>query len=248
MNKDSGLTPLNEAQKHDVHMLRPIAAPDGSQDTDEPSSLWQSAYEHPVATGVGVGLGVAAVGAGLYLSRGKIANMLAPRSQEVLLVEAAPFMGKAMKHALEASGHRVTWITEIDKLRPLTGLAENGAQVSLKMSRFHTAFIDPNHVTKAAIDFDKLAPFFHQGKVRTIGTSVMEKVNQQMLASGVDIAASKSTVLMSLVGKQLNLQQAVRSPSQTQGILTGMEKSITSPQWAKLHDTTNELLTRFIAK
>lgn len=233
---------MNDAQRHEVESLRPIATPE----SEEPSSLWKAAYEHPVAVGAGVAA-VAAVGTGLYLSRGKIANLLAPSKQEVLLVEAAPFMGKTMKHALEAAGHRVTWVTEIDKLRPLTGLTDDGAQVALKMNRFHTAFIDPNHVTKAAIDFDKLAPFFHQGNVRTIGTSVMTKTNEKMLASGVDIAASKSTVLMSLVGKNLDLQQAVRAPGRAQGMLTKMENTISSPEWKKLHDATDELLRKFIA-
>jgi hypothetical protein len=256
MSKDSTRIEMNEAQKHEVQMLRPIATDDKSraedgQSNSEPSSLWRSAYEkasdHPVATSVGVGLGVAAVGAGLYLSRGKIANLLAPRSQEVLVVEAAPFMGKAMKHSLEAAGHRVTWVTEIDKLRPLTGLAENGAEVSLKLNRFHTAFIDPNHVTDAALSFNKLAPFFHNGNVRTIGTSVMKDVNTKMIADGVDIAATKSTVLMSLVGKQLNLQQAVRSPGKAQGMLNRMEGSINSPEFAALRDRTNEIMRSFIA-
>jgi hypothetical protein len=233
---------MNDAQKHEVGMLRPLPAPEG----EEPSSLWKAAYEHPVAVGAGVAA-VAAVGTGLYLSRGRIANLLAPKSQEVLLVEAAPFMGKTMKHALEAAGHRVTWVTEIDKLRPLTGLTDDGAQIALKMNRFHTAFIDPNHVTKAAIDFDKLAPFFHHGNVRTIGTSVMTKTNEKMLASGVDIAAPKATVLMSLVGNKLNLQQAVRSPGRAQGILTRLENSPSTPEWKRLHDETDALLRKFIA-
>ncbi len=230
---------MNDAQKHEVAMLRPIPAPDGEQ----PSSLWKAAYEHPVAVGAGVAA-VAAAGTGLYLSRGKIANLLAPRSQEVLLVEAAPFMGRTMKHALEASGHRVTWVTEIDRLRPLTGLSDEGAQVALKMNRFHTAFIDPNHVTKAAIDFDKLAPFFHQGNVRTIGTSVMAKTNEKMLASGVDIAANKTTILMSLAGKKLDLQQAVRAPGKAQGILSNIENSPSTPEWKRLHDAADALLMK----
>lgn len=232
---------LNDAQKHEVEMLRPMPAPQG----EEPSSLWKAAYEHPVAVGAGVAT-VAAVGAGLYLSRGKIASLLAPRSQEVLLVEAAPFMGKTMKHALEAAGHRVTWVTEIDKLRPLTGLTNEGKQIALKMNRFHTAFIDPNHVNKWAIDFDKLAPFFHKGNVRTIGTSVMSSTNEKMLASGVDIAANKTTVVMSLVGNKLNLQQAVRAPGATQGILSKMEHALDSPEFASIHARTSELLTKFM--
>lgn len=209
----------------------------------EPSSLWQSAYEHPIA----VGLGVAAVGAALYLSRGKIANLLAPRSQEVLVIEAAPFMGRAMKHSLEAAGHRVTWVTEIEKLRPLTGLAADGSEVTLKLGRFHTAFIDPNHVTKAAIDFEQLAPFFHQGNVRTIGTSVMGEVNKRMLSGGVDIAANKSTILTSLVGNRLDLQQAVRSPGQAQKVLTKLESAFDSKELAGLRTQTEELLKRFIS-
>lgn len=241
MTRESTGITLNEAQVREVQSLRPVAT-----EADEPSSLWKDAYEHRVAIGA-TALGVAAIGTGLYLSRGKIANMLAPRSQEVLIVEAAPFMGKAMKSSLEAAGHRVTWVTEIDKLRPLTGLADNGALVPLKMNRFHTAFIDPNHVTKAALDFDQLAPFFHKGNVRTIGTSVMSKTNEKMLSGGVDIAATKSTVLMSLVGKQLDLQQAVRSPRTAQGILTKMDDTIHSPEWTGLRETTEQLLRKFIS-
>ncbi|MBI2812338.1 MAG: hypothetical protein HYX67_16125 [Candidatus Melainabacteria bacterium] len=213
-----------------------------SADESQPSSLWQSAYEHPIAAGLGV---TAIAGAALYLSRGRIANLLAPSSQEVLLVEAAPFMGKAMRHSLEEAGHRVTWVTEIDKLRPLTGLTESGAEVPLKMGRFHTAFIDPNHVTKGAIGFDKLAPFFHRGNVRTIGTSVMSDVNAHMLADGVDIAAKKTTVLMSLIGKNLNLQEAVRAPGRTQAVLSNLEEKINTTELAGLRQQTSELITRF---
>ncbi len=229
-------------QTSEAQTLRQTASHHSAADGSQPSSLWESAYEHRVA----VGLGVAAAGAALYLSRGRIANLFAPRSQEVLLVEAAPFMGKAMRHSLQEAGHKVTWVTEIDKLRPLTGLTESGAEVSIKMGRFHTAFIDPNHVTKGAIGFEKLAPFFHQGNVRTIGTSVMPDMNARMLSEGVDIASSKSTVLMSLVGKNLNLQQAVRSPGRTQAMLSTLEGNINSAELAGLRQKTSDLITRFM--
>ncbi len=208
-----------------------------------PSSIWQSAYEHKIE----VGLGVAALtGVSLYLTKGRIANLFAPRSQEVLVVEAAPFIAKAMKESLESVGHKVTWITEIDKLRPLTGLTEDGTAVSLKLNRFHTAFIDPNHVTEKAINFDQLAPFFHRGNVRTIGTSVMKGVNKEMLASGLDIAASKTTVLTSLVGKTLDLQQAVRAPGKVQAVLSTLEGKINTAELADIRARTNELMTKFM--
>ena len=199
--------------------------------------------EHPVAIGLGV---TTLAGAALLLNRGRIANALVPRSQNVLVVEAAPFIGKAMKHSLQEAGHRVTWVTEIDSLRPLVGMTDEGAQVALKMSRFHTAFIDPNHVTKAAIDFDKLAPFFHSGNVRTIGTSVMSKTNETMLAKGVDIAADKTTVLMSLVGKRLDLQQVVRSPGSAQKMLTDMKSSVDTEEMLALRKRTEQLVTEFL--
>jgi hypothetical protein len=209
----------------------------------EPSSLWQSAYEHKIE----VGLGVAALtGASLYLTKGRIANLFAPRSQEVLVVEAAPFIAKAMRESLQSAGHSVTWITEIDKLRPLTGLTEEGTAVSLKLNRFHTAFLDPNHVTDKAINFEQLAPFFHRGNVRTIGTSVIAGVNKEMLASGLDIAANKTTVLTSLVGKTLDLQQAVRAPGKAQAVLSALEGNINSAELADIRTRTNELITKFM--
>jgi hypothetical protein len=199
--------------------------------------------EHPVAVGLGV---TTLAGAALLLSRGRIANALVPRSQNVLVVEAAPFIGKAMKHSLQEAGHSVTWVTEIGSLRPLVGMTDDGAQVALKMSRFHTAFIDPNHVTKAAVDFDKLAPFFRSGNVRTIGTSVMSKTNETMLAKGVDIAADKTTVLMSLVGKRLDLQQVVRSPGSAQKMLTDMKSSVDTEEMLALRKRTEQLVTEFL--
>lgn len=201
--------------------------------------------DYPVATGVAV---TALAGTALLLSRGRIANALVPRSQNVLVVEAAPFMGKAFKHSLEEAGHRVTWVTEIDSLRPLVGMTDEGAQVALKMNRFHTAFIDPNHVTKAAIDFDKLAPFFRSGNVRTIGTSVMRETNEKMLAKGVDVASDKTTVLMSLVGKRLDLQQVVRSPEKAQRSLTDLKNSLNSDELLGLRKQTEELVKAFLAK
>ncbi|CAN5481777.1 hypothetical protein BH10CYA1_BH10CYA1_57010 [soil metagenome] len=218
-------------------------AHDLTKEESVPSALWQSAYEHKIA----VGLGVAALtGASLYLTKGRIANLFAPRSQEVLLVEAAPFIGKAMKESLESVGHRVTWITEIDKLKPLTGLTEDGTAVSLKLNRFHTAFLDPNHVTEKAMSFDQLAPFFHRGNVRTFGTSVMSGTNKEMLASGIDIAANKTTVLTALVGKTLDLQQAVRAPVKTQAILSTLEGNINSAELANIRAKTNELVMKFM--
>lgn len=210
-----------------------------------PSSLWQSAYDHPVTTGLAVGAGLAVAGAALYVSRGRMANIFASHSQEVLVVEAAPFMGRAMKGSLEAAGHKVTLVTEIASLNPLTGTTIDGAEILLNLRRFNTAFVDPNHVHQSAVGFDKLAPLFRNADVRTIGTSVMSATNKDMLANGIDIAGKKQIVVASLVGNKLNLQEAVRTPQQAQQALNLLDAKFNTKEFAELHNRTSELLNKY---
>lgn len=217
------------------------APPPPPQDTGEPTSLWQSAYEHPVETGVAI-VATAASVAALVLSRGRLARAFAPKQQEVLVVEAAPFMGKAMKTALQEQGHNVTWVTEINRLRPLTGLSSEGKDVPLNLRRFHTAFVDPNHVNKAVPEFTDLAPMFRRSNVRTIGTSVMDETNQRMLASGFDAAGSKPMVLTSIVGGNLNLRDAYRNPASAQRVLDWMKAHYDDPVVSRIKGRASELI------
>jgi hypothetical protein len=74
----------------------------------------------------------------------------------------------------------------------------------------------------------------------------MKGVNKEMLASGLDIAASKTTVLTSLVGKTLDLQQAVRAPGKVQAVLSTLEGKINTAELADIRARTNELMTKFM--
>ncbi|HEY9784057.1 MAG TPA: hypothetical protein V6D17_01560 [Candidatus Obscuribacterales bacterium] len=208
---------------------------------EEPSSLWRTAYEHPVETGIALA-GAAAATAAVVFSRGKLARLLPHR--EVLVVEAAPYMGKAMKKALQDQGHTVTWVTEINRLRPLTALTDEGKEIGLNLRRFHTAFLDPNHVHKAVPEFADLVPVFRHNNVRTIGTSVMDNVNQKMLAAGVDAAGNKPIVLASIVGNKLNLREAIRNPGSAQKVFDWLKPRFNDPELKTIKQRTNDLLTQ----
>lgn len=217
-----------------------------SESTSEPSSLWQTAYEHPVETGLAVAA-AAGTAAALIASKGKLARLLAPRQQDVLVVEAAPYMGKSMRHALEQQGHRVTWVTEITKVKPFSGLTEKGDEIPLTLRRYHTAFVDPNHVHKSVPKFEELAPYFQRANVRTIGTSVMADVNQKMVSSGFDAAAGKPVVLSSLVGRQLDLRTAYRSPAHAREMLDSVSHRMGSPEFESVRQRTSELLKQYMS-
>ncbi|MBS2005240.1 MAG: hypothetical protein JST44_27245 [Cyanobacteria bacterium SZAS LIN-5] len=200
---------------------------------DTASSLWKSAYEHKVA----IGLGAAALAAtALHLNR---------KGSEVLVVEAAPFMGKAMRDSLEAAGHKVTWITEINTLKPLVGITEGKERLVLSPKRFGTAFIDPNHVSLDSVDFEQVAPFFRKENIRTIGTSAMTAVNREMLASGFDLAGNKTAVLTSIVGRRLDLRQIGRAPTEAQSILSNLETKINSQELADARSQARALIAKY---
>ncbi len=219
--------------------------PESSQNTsDEPvprSSLWQSAYEHrhQLATGVAeVSVGVAAAAALTALH-------LNGKGSEVLVVEAAPFMGKALRDTLQSAGHKVTWISEIKTLEPLVGVTESKKMLYLNPKRFGTAFIDPNHVSLDSVNFEQVAPFFKQARVRTIGTSAMGDVNEQMLASGFDLAGNKTAILTSLIGKKLDIRQIQRAPQQAQSLLSSLQNRINGPELAAERAQARELIRKY---
>lgn len=231
------------------HYEQPASAekPAGSEPmlraNDEPSSLWRTAYEHPIETGLAVAA-AAATAAALIASRGKLARVFAPRHQEVLVVEAAPFMGKAMRSALQEQGHKVTLVAEISKLRPFSAITHEGDEITLGLRRFHTAFVDPNHVHKAVPSYAELAPVFRRNNVRTIGTSVMDNINKNMLENGVDSAGTKPIVLAAIVGRRLNLKEAYRNPEQAQRVFDWLKPRFNTAELETLRTRTNEVLTK----
>jgi hypothetical protein len=210
------------------------SAPKESSES-EPSSLWNSAYAHKIEIGVGA-VAALATAATLHLSA---------KGSEVLVVEAAPFMGKAMRDSLASAGHKVTWVSELKSLKPLIGVTETKEPMILDARRFGTAFIDPNHVSLASVDFHQVAPFFRDAKVRIVGTSVMEAVNKEMLASGFDLAGNKTTVLTSLVDHRLDLRQIDRAPVQAQALLESLQTKINTQELKNARAQTRALIAKY---
>lgn len=201
----------------------------------EPSSLWNSAYAHRIELGVGTVAALAAAAA-LHLNA---------KGSEVLVVEAAPFIGKAMRESLAAAGHKVTWVSELKSLKPLVGVTEENGHVFLNPRRFGTAFIDPNHVSFDSVDFQQVAPYLRKAHVRTVGTSVMEAVNKEMLASGFDLAGNKTTVLTSLVDHRLDLRQIERAPAQAQAVLENLQTKINTQELEDARAQTRALIAKY---
>lgn len=208
----------------------------GQSSEDDSSSLWKSAYEHKTAVGVGVSVAATLAATALHLNG---------KAREVLVVEAAPFMGKAMRDSLTAAGHKVTWITEINTLNPLVGISEAKERILLNPKRFGTAFIDPNHVSADSVNFEQVAPFFREKNVRTVGTSAMAAVNKEMLESGFDLAGNKTAVLTSIVGRRLDLRQIERAPAQAQSLLSSLQNKMNSQELAEARAQARELIRKY---
>ncbi|HEY9730586.1 MAG TPA: hypothetical protein V6C89_01655 [Drouetiella sp.] len=207
-----------------------------SGESEPSSSLWSSAYAHKIELGLGTAAVTLTAAAALHL---------AARGSEVLVVEAAPFMGKAMRESLASAGHKVTWVAELQSLKPLVGITEANEKLFLNPRRFRTAFIDPNHVSRDSVDFHEVAPFFRDAKVRTVGTSVMKEVNKEMLASGFDLAGNKTTILTSLVDHRLDLRQIQQAPEQAQAALANLQTRINSEELAAARAQTRALIAKY---
>ena len=210
---------------------------------DQAQHLWQEAYEH---RGEGaVVAGAVAVGVvGLIAARGQLARAAA---REVLLVEDSPYMAKAFKSTLEANGEKVTWLTGVRRVSPLTGMTAAGKDVIFDPRKFKIAFVDGD-LQGSYLQGEHVVHALRQGGLTSIGTSSEVRFNQAMLDNGAKIAAPKATVLSALIHNSLDLKAAVRAPAQTQVGLEHMTEALRGPSGKELRNSGDCLLMKCIAE
>lgn len=180
-------------------------------------SLWQAAYEHPVATGIAVGGTALLVGAAIA-SRGKIAGLLKGGKNEVILFEDSPWFGNAMKQTLERQGNRVTWVTGADDLKALdAGVAtvHGGKHIPVKLDRFQAAFVDGD--LKGGISGAQVVHRLSAERVASVGISSQLSMNAEMLKEGAIAAGVKPSVFGALVNREISVSGMLKSPGTIQG-------------------------------
>ncbi len=186
-------------------------------------SLWQAAYEHPIATGVAVGTTALVVGAAIA-SRGKIGGLLKGGKSEVILFEDSPFFGSAMKETLEQQGNKVTWVTGADDLKALdAGVAtvHGGKHVPVHLERFQAAFVDGD--LKGGITGAEVVHRLTAEHVTSVGISSQLGPNADMIKEGAIAAGLKPSVFGALVNKDVTVAGILKNPGAVQGQIEGYQ-------------------------
>ncbi len=208
------------------------------------ANLWSDVYEH--RTAIGVAAGTAAAGAlALYAGREQVGRLLAGGAKDVLLVEDTPFMGKAMKSALEQNGERVTWVTGFKSANPLTATTLSGDEMVLNPRNFKVALVD-GELKGSYLQGEHVVDALHRAGVTSIGTSTVAKINEAMLANGADLAAQKGTVIGALANNQLDLAGAVRTPATVQKGLDALAVKLKGEAGKPLRKKADDLLGKFM--
>jgi hypothetical protein len=215
------------------------------------SRLWQEAYAHPYEAGLGAAAVIASAGVGIYaLSKGDLMPSCFKGAADVLLVEDTPGLGNAFKEAIEQNGHKVTWVTGIKTLDPLTAFTPDGGEMALTRP-YKIAFLDgdlgANRLTGPEI-VGTLAK-----KTRVIGTSTVEDFNVAMRQNSLNpdgtaaaITGNKGVVFASLVGNRLDMQAALKTPEAVQASLDALKATLRAPENLALKKEADARLTKFL--
>lgn len=202
------------------------------------ASMWKEAYEHPVRTGA-IATAVVAGGAALWA---------ATRRPGVLIIEDTPAMGMAMRDTLQAAGHKVTWVTHVSKLNPLTGIDAAGKEVAIAGNRkFKLALLDGD-LGKDMMTGPEIVGSLRRENIVTLGTSTMADLNLAMKTNGAEMAATKPVVFTSLVAKQLDVRQALRAPAEVQASLDALSAKFRSKEIEPIRKAADAKLMEYFSK
>lgn len=223
-----------------------LAAKSTASDAEKNSSLaklFDAAYENPLATGAA--LGAVAVGAAALCARGRIAE--AWRKPGVLLIEDTPGLGMAFRDALLASGHKVTWVSNIKSLKPLTGVAADGAELNLARQKFNLALVDGD-LGKGQLSGAQIVGTLKEHNIVSIGTSAVESFNKDMIANGASLAANKAVIYSSIFSRRFDLKTALSNPAQLQSKLDDFATKIRLPENAAMRKQADETLMSYLTR
>lgn len=208
------------------------------------SKLWDAAYEHKgeIATIAGTLAATAAIATTAALTKGRYWG-----KPNVLLIEDTVGMGMAYKEALTASGHKVTWVTRVNSLKPFTGVTHEGKEIALANGRNRIALLDGD-LGKGNLEGAQIAGTLRDHKFTTITTSTQPTMNAEMVQQGANVAGRKDVVYVSLLGDKINLRSAVRNPGYAQETLDQMQTALKTDAMKPLRKKADETLMDFLTK
>jgi hypothetical protein len=199
------------------------------------SNLWQEAYENPGKAALVVGGAAAAIGIA-YAARGQ---------KGILLVEDTPYMGKAFRELLQEQGESVTWLTQIKRLQPFTGITNEGKEVVVQPHKFKFAFVDgglKGSIPQGEHVVDALKSY----GLKSFGTSTDDVVNKAMLRNGAIVAAQKPAVLTALVDQSIDFGKVTRVPAQVQREMYSLTDQLRTPELIPAYKKADEMLMKFM--
>ncbi|MBS2007483.1 MAG: response regulator [Cyanobacteria bacterium SZAS TMP-1] len=207
-------------------------------------AFFKDAYEHPSHTAMMAG-GVALGAMALYAGRNQIARLLPRAGKEVLLVEDTPFMGKAMKSALETNGERVTWVTGFRGANPLVGKTLDGRELLINPNKFKVALVDCE-LKGSYLQGEHVADALRRSGLPSIGTSSVPESNLSLLANGANVAGQKTAILSGLASNKLDLMAAAKTPATLQHQLDDLFVKLKGPEGKELRRQGDKLLQKFL--
>lgn len=213
------------------------------QEQDSAAALYKAAYDHPVAFGIGA---AAAVGAAVCAARTGAVKRLLAGKPDVLLIEDTRAMGAVLRDALSENGHKVTWVTGIKSLNPLTGIKAEGGELVLNKG-FKVALVDGD-LGKASLSGPEIVGTLRDRRIMSIGTSSVESFNTAMKSNGAAIVGNKATIYTSILGGKLDLQKALKAPARTQEELSIFAGSLMKPENDALRRAADSKLMRYFSE
>lgn len=216
----------------------------GADNKSIASKLWDAAYEHKgeIATAAGTLAATAAIISAAALTKGRYWG-----KPNVLLIEDTMGMGMAYKQALTDSGHKVTWVTKVNSLKPFTGVTAEGKEIALSNGRNRIAFLDGD-LGKGNLEGAQIAGTLKDHKFLTITTSTQPTMNAEMVQKGATVAGRKDVVYVSLLGDKLDLRSAIRSPSYAQKTLDEMQLALKTDALKPLRKRADATLMDYMTR
>ena len=224
-------------QLQNVELLKDKEQPAGAL-----SAVWKAAYEELPNAATGIAATAALIGVS-----GAIAYATKGRSwgkPNVLIIEDTIEMGKAYSDALTASGHKVTWVTNIKSLNPLIGTSPTGGEIALKSNKWKVAFVDGD-LGKDVLTGPEIISTLTQKRMLAIGTSTIEDFNIAMRANGAGVALNKAHLYTALYGNKVDLRAAMKAPEAAQTNLTTFMNDVKSKEHEALRQAASKQMMSY---
>lgn len=140
----------------------------------------------------------------------------------ILIVEDTQMMGRAYVDLLNAAGHQVTWIVGVRGLKPLIGIAPDGSDVQLDLSKFDLCFSDGD-LGKNQPEGKDVVEVVAAAGVVCVGMSTLPTFNTAMVEKGACAGFNKAVFVLGLIAGELTPEAILADPAKVQNMQERLE-------------------------